>query len=117
MGSTPVERRYSPLIILMLVAALVVTLGLWATERAGAGHRNTRQAAAASGGAQYHWKMVTTWPTNFPGLGMAPEVLSRSFASLVPYKVFVRGSNVEIRDVEALRKLAKPAATIDDPDV
>ena len=50
-------------------------------------------------------------------LGMAPEVLSRSFASLVPYKVAVNGSTVEIRDVDELRKLAKPAATIDDPAV
>jgi len=47
-------------------------------------------------------------------LGMAPEVLSRSFASLVPYKVLVNGSKVEIGDIDALRKLAKPAATIDD---
>ena len=50
-------------------------------------------------------------------LGMAPEVLSRSFASLVQYDVRVRGTNVEIRDVEALRKLAKPTSTIDDPYV
>ena len=50
-------------------------------------------------------------------LGMAPEVLSRSFASLIPYDVSVRGATVEIRDVEALRKLAKPASTIDDPRV
>jgi len=50
-------------------------------------------------------------------LGMAPEVLSRSFASLVPYKVTVSGSTIEIRDVDALRKLAKPAATIDDQAV
>ena len=50
-------------------------------------------------------------------IGMAPEVLSRSFAALVPYKVTVSGSTVEIRDVDALRKLAKPAATIDDPEV
>lgn len=50
-------------------------------------------------------------------LGMAPEVLSRSFASLVPYKVSVRGANVEIGDVDALRKLAKPASTIDDAAV
>lgn len=50
-------------------------------------------------------------------LGMAPEVLSRSFASLVPYKVVVRGPMVEIRDIEALRTLAKPAATIDDPGI
>lgn len=50
-------------------------------------------------------------------LGMAPEVLSRSLASLVPYKVAVRGSNIEIRDIDALRNLAKPASTIDDPAV
>ena len=50
-------------------------------------------------------------------LGMAPEVLSRSFASLVPYNVTVRGATIEIHDVDALRKLAKPASTIDDPAV
>jgi CRP/FNR family transcriptional activator FtrB len=50
-------------------------------------------------------------------LGMAPEVLSRSFAALAPYKVLVRGPMVEIGDIEALRNLAKPTPTIDDPTV
>ncbi len=48
-------------------------------------------------------------------LGMAPEVLSRSFAALIPYKVKVTGSMIDIRDVEALAKLAHPTPTIDDP--
>lgn len=48
-------------------------------------------------------------------LGMAPEVLSRSLAALAPYKVKVTGSSIEIRDVEALAKLARPSPTIDDP--
>jgi len=48
-------------------------------------------------------------------LGMAPEVLSRSFAALVPYKVKVTGAVIEMRDVEALAKLARPTTTIDDP--
>jgi CRP/FNR family transcriptional activator FtrB len=48
-------------------------------------------------------------------LGMAPEVLSRSFAALVPYEVKVSGSTIELRDVEALGKLARPSPTIDDP--
>lgn len=47
-------------------------------------------------------------------LGMAPEVLSRSFASLVNYKVTVNGKAISIGDVEALRRLAKPSSTIDD---
>jgi CRP/FNR family transcriptional activator FtrB len=50
-------------------------------------------------------------------LGMAPEVLSRSFMALVPYRVRVCGAVVEIQDVEALRNLAKPSSTIDDPAV
>jgi CRP/FNR family transcriptional activator FtrB len=49
-------------------------------------------------------------------LGMAPEVLSRSFASLAAYDVMVRGPTVEIKDPEALRRLAKPTSTIDDPN-
>ena len=48
-------------------------------------------------------------------LGMAPEVLSRSFAALAPYKVIVKGSEIQIRDPEALKQLAKPTPTIDDP--
>lgn len=48
-------------------------------------------------------------------LGMAPEVLSRAFAALVPYKVKVSGATVEIRDADALAKLALPTPTIDDP--
>lgn len=48
-------------------------------------------------------------------LGIAPEVLSRSFAALLPYKVKVAGATIEIRDPEALRKLARPTLTIDDP--
>lgn len=48
-------------------------------------------------------------------LGMAPEVLSRSFAALAPYAVNVKGPTVSLGDIAALRKLAHPSATIDDP--
>lgn len=48
-------------------------------------------------------------------LGMAPEVLSRSFAALAPYNVKVTAAVIEIRDAEALTTLARPTATIDDP--
>lgn len=50
-------------------------------------------------------------------LGMAPEVLSRSFGALGAYQVKVRGSTIEIKDQAALRNLAKPTPTIDDPTV
>ena len=48
-------------------------------------------------------------------LGMAPEVLSRSFAALAPYHVTVRGPKVVLNDIDALQKLAQPSSTIDDP--
>ncbi len=47
-------------------------------------------------------------------LGMAPEVLSRSFAALQPYGVCVNGATITIGDRVALNKLAHPTATIDD---
>ena len=50
-------------------------------------------------------------------LGMAPEVLSRSFATLAKYDVAVQGRDVEIRDMKSLMRLAKPSPLIDDPSV
>ncbi len=46
-------------------------------------------------------------------LGMAPEMLSRSFAALDAYHVVVQGRSVVIHDAAALRKLAHPCAAID----
>jgi TRAP-type mannitol/chloroaromatic compound transport system substrate-binding protein len=73
------ERRYSPLLILLLVALLVTVIGLWATDKAtskaiGGG---SLQGASSSSTQQFHWKIVTTWPKNFPGLGTAAENFSR----------------------------------------
>lgn len=48
-------------------------------------------------------------------LGMAPEVLSRSFATLAEFDVHVAGRHVKLRDRSALTKLANPSPTIDDP--
>lgn len=74
--------RYTPLIILSLVAALVTVLALWATDRATVGSEGN-EAATTSGAIaennQFHWKIVTTWPKNFPGLGAAAE----NFATMV----------------------------------
>jgi CRP/FNR family transcriptional activator FtrB len=47
-------------------------------------------------------------------LGLAPAVLSRSFAALIPYHVTVTGAKVEISDLAALEQMAHPQTTIDD---
>ncbi len=50
-------------------------------------------------------------------LGMAPAVLSRAFAALAPYGVKVHGPEIVLRDRPALRKLANPQPTIDNPEI
>lgn len=49
-------------------------------------------------------------------LGMAPEVLSRSFAALQPYHVVVEGPQIRLMDVKTLLSLARPSPTIDHPE-
>jgi TRAP-type mannitol/chloroaromatic compound transport system substrate-binding protein len=77
MPSASPEQRYSPLIILLLVAALVATIGLWATDRAGSVASSGEQSARSGMQQTFEWKMVTTWPKNFPGLGSGPENFAR----------------------------------------
>lgn len=77
MGNTSMEKRYTPLVILALVGALVATLGFWARDRTGE-KRGNHQPAVGATGEHYQWKMITTWPKNFPGLGFAAENFSRA---------------------------------------
>jgi TRAP-type mannitol/chloroaromatic compound transport system substrate-binding protein len=74
------KNAYMPLVILALVAALVVVLGMWATDRARVADENTQSVqGTADKHKTFHWKIVTTWPKNFPGLGTAAE----NFAQMV----------------------------------
>ncbi|MGB0289528.1 TRAP transporter substrate-binding protein [Aequoribacter sp.] len=79
MSVTDTEKRWSPAIILALVAALLLVLGLWTYERM-SGHSaqpSADQTTVASSTQRVKWKMVTTWPKNFPGLGSAAETFAR----------------------------------------
>lgn len=83
MSSHYSTTRYSNLCILLLVSALVVVIGLWATERgreAGVQHAYSDDGAVQQ--AQYHWKIVTTWPKNFPALGSGPENFARMVSEM-----------------------------------
>jgi len=74
--------RYMPMIILSLVAALVTVLALWATDRARintGGDKIANVPTSAAENTKVHWKIITTWPKNFPGLGAAAE----NFATMV----------------------------------
>ncbi len=85
------EKRYTPLIILLLVAALVAVIGLWATDRAGAPTPGQDSERKATGSAQrFEWKLVTTWPKNFPGLGSGPENFARYVNEMSAGRLTVR---------------------------
>lgn len=82
MSTESLERRIAPVIILLLVAALVTVLGLWAAQKASDSSGNpsspmTSSGLDQSGQQHFEWKLVTTWPKNFPGLGMAAEYFSQ----------------------------------------
>lgn len=79
MSVTDTEKRWSPAIILALVAALLLVLGLWTYERmTGQSVQSSAAPTAVAGSSQkIKWKMVTTWPKNFPGLGSAAETFAR----------------------------------------
>lgn len=76
--------RYTPwwlptafILSLLVTAALFATLVVQTSQP-----QNQIQETRTTGNTTenvYHWRMVTTWPKKFPGLGLAPE----NFATLI----------------------------------
>ncbi|MGJ8686221.1 MAG: TRAP transporter substrate-binding protein [Spongiibacteraceae bacterium] len=76
MNSSTNKVSYGPLVILCLVAMLVAVSWLYIGER-GKQYAGNEQHVSAAGQQVFEWKLVTTWPKNFPGLGTAPEKFAR----------------------------------------
>ena len=76
-------------IILCLVAALVTLFWLYALERQREGAGLSERTKAA-GAAEYEWKLVTSWPKNFPGLGTAPEEFARLVETMTEGRVRIK---------------------------
>ena len=91
MTAASAEKRFTPIIILVLVAALVAVVGLWATDKAGKQSVSSHKAETQSTGDEYfEWKLVTTWPKNFPGLGSAAENLAREVEAMSNGRLKIR---------------------------
>ena len=65
-------NKTMPVVILLLLLLLVASFAALVIRNAG--EKQPSEQIATSGGEQqvYHWRLVTTWPKNFPGLGTAP---------------------------------------------
>ncbi len=92
----------TPAIILALTAAVVSLFGLYTLERAQnyqaskqadqqAGQQASSDSLSALPHAQhFEWKLVTSWPKHFPGLGAAPERFARQVERMSGGRLVVR---------------------------
>jgi len=62
-----IKTSFLTMIILAISAILVACGGESGSTSVADGEMQAQQS--------YEWKLVTTWPKNFPGLGEAPETL------------------------------------------
>lgn len=74
--------NWYPLIIVVLIIALTGTFAALVLEKARPKHAlqngaESPQVSSAVSAQQYHWKMVTSWPKNTPGLGVSAENLAK----------------------------------------
>ena len=83
--------------ILLTIAFTLLTLGCG--PKLESNTTTTGQSVAKT----YKWKMVTTWPKNFPGLGTAPERFAKNVALMsqgqLEVKVFGAGELVPALEV------------------
>ncbi|MGM8225334.1 TRAP transporter substrate-binding protein [Cellvibrio sp. ARAG 10.3] len=73
--TSPQKVNWYPLVILALVAVLVLVFSLLVLEKTrvkSTGAEAFEKAVQPS----YRWRMVTTWPKNFPGLGTTAETFA-----------------------------------------
>lgn len=76
MSSTKVNLL--PAITLLLLAALVALFSLYVMERAKPHQRTASEDSLGYDPQQrFQWTMVTSWPKNLPGTGVAAENLAR----------------------------------------
>ncbi len=60
----------------MKLQLIIVLASLVLTACGGGQQAATAPGEAAEPAKTYKWRMVTTWPKNFPGMGMAPEKMA-----------------------------------------
>jgi TRAP-type mannitol/chloroaromatic compound transport system substrate-binding protein len=69
---------------------LTLMLGLVLQACGGDNSQSGGSAAAAEPQQTYEWKLVTTWPKNFPALGHAPEFFAEKVAAMSNGRMKIR---------------------------
>ncbi|MBB3048434.1 TRAP-type mannitol/chloroaromatic compound transport system substrate-binding protein [Litorivivens lipolytica] len=82
------NSRKQSIVILLLVAALVSLFWLYVGEQA---EDFSSDTLTASGNQRvYHWKLVTSWPKNYPGLGTAPENFAKAVKEMSGGRLLIK---------------------------
>lgn len=80
-------NHYPALVVLLL--AIIVALAFTLVVNRAADYRNSD--TQHSGDQQvFHWRMVTMWPKNFPGLGSAPERFADNVARMSNGRLLIK---------------------------
>lgn len=66
-----------PLVIIILIAMVALLFSLLVMKKAKENKDNSAQLTQQQDQRIYHWKMVTSWPKNTPGLGVSAEKLAQ----------------------------------------
>ena len=74
---TPKNLNLYPLVIILLVAALVATFAALVLSKSKGVASGAPAESLASSSEVFHWKMVTSWPKNTPGLGVSAEKIAQ----------------------------------------
>lgn len=74
----------------MLTRTLVLILTLTLAACGGAEQATTASGETAEPAKTYKWRMVTTWPKNLPGMGLAPETFAKKVSAMSNGRLQIR---------------------------
>lgn len=89
---------------------LALLLAAWLLSGCGGSPGDGNPAPPRAAQAEtYHWRMVTTWPKNFPGLGTAPETFARLVDEMSDGRLQVRvfGAGELVPDLEVFDAVSR----------
>ncbi|TVZ42066.1 TRAP-type mannitol/chloroaromatic compound transport system substrate-binding protein [Alteromonadaceae bacterium 2753L.S.0a.02] len=93
------QPRYNPwwlpTALFVLLAVCLLLLALLVVKQGNSQQAEQLQSQSAKNQQVFEWTMVTTWPKNFPGLGLAPENFARMVDAMSDgrLKITVHGAN------------------------
>jgi len=93
--TTKYKPWWMPILLLILLALCVLLFSLLVVKQAKTQTVSSELVEQQSAEQVFEWKLVTTWPKNFPGLGLAPENFAKAVAEMSNgrLKIHVHGAN------------------------